>query len=560
MIVVGIVALIISFIGYYKQIQKQCRANIFIIPVIYISIVTSIIYLAGLLNILLLSVWFITILGIIYFLKNLKYKISISKKSILPLIVVIVIVTYLIYFCIGGIYADGDTLTHWGRIVRDMCTDNMFPNFETKDITVYQSYPPASACWIYYFNSLVGYSEATSMFAQGLWIVAGCISIFSLSKKIFSDLIIAIFSILILFINGSVDTLMVDTLLGVITFSALVIMGQKSLEKRYTLVIPFLIVIPTIKNSGILFAIFVLLYILVIKEKEEKLNIRKSLAYISIPIASLLLWQAHIKMVYSNAENTRHSLSTKSMLEVASGRPFTSMRTIVHNFINRWFSFNSSFEWEIIITGILLIVIIIIFNRNRFELKKYIYIVFIYSIYKIMLLLMYMFNMPDGSAYYIVSYERYQLTLNIILLFFIVNIFIELIESDKRSGLVAGIIVAILSVYITTKAGLINIIIRPDYSYGGVHRTYSMYIKENPYLYKSSVCIYINDTFMPMLYAEYSFGNENCTTTNSADEIEDIIKTNDSRFKYVLIYDQTEEIKQVLIELGYSEETRIIVL
>lgn len=114
------------------------------------------------------------------------------------------------------------------------------------------------------------------------------------------------------------------------------------------MVLPFLLVITMIKNSGILFVVFLVIYTLLVDDIDKQTKAKITVCFMLPALISFLFWQAHIKMVYVNANASRHSMSLNYMRHVFEERSIEQDRCILGNFMKIWFLFDRSYEWQII--------------------------------------------------------------------------------------------------------------------------------------------------------------------------------------------------------------------
>ena len=250
------VALIMGFAGYFNYLVNVKQISVFIAPSVIITAICAVMYLCGLVNIMLFGLYTVIGVGIIlvwYYRKSICFD-EIRKNKFAVMLCVLLFI-YLIYYTYSGVYVDGDTMTHWGVIVRSMCQDNRLPNFMNTEIA-YQSYPPATACWSYFFLKVFGYGEGKALFAQGLWMLTCAIACFEFNKtkSKWGSMLAAV---CVLFSLRWLDSLVVDVILALsVTAAAVGIYEYRSdIQKQLFVVLPFMLVIPMIKNICLLLPI-----------------------------------------------------------------------------------------------------------------------------------------------------------------------------------------------------------------------------------------------------------------------------------------------------------------
>lgn len=463
-----IVGFVLAFLGYAKYLIR-INASIWYIPSVIISGIACFMYMAGILNIMPLMVYIILGFGIFLLLRN-KEKIELSvNNTVIFSIVILGLCMWLIYYLRGALYADGDSMTHWGRIIRSMVKDDRLPNFMNREIYC-QAYPPASACWIYFITYIFGFSERIAMFAQDSWILLGAITLFGLNKlkgkKYILMNIIILFNVLLLFIN-SFDTLIVDILLASVTVTGLVVIADDELSDRYRIYILSVLfaILPMIKNSGFIFVVFLLLALVFVWERKQ--NIKSIIILLSPSVTFFVLWNAHIKMVFAAANETRHSIGVNYMFNLFKSRDAEQLKTISDAFVKKWFSNNISMEWEVwvaLLVG-LLVGGVLYKEKHKYLLKMLTYNILIYLLYKIGMYGMYIFNMAGEDALRVAAYERYQWTFSLIMSFFITYVVALLLTENKAIIMSVGLFLIMPLLFF--KIMPLDTFVRPDYENGG---------------------------------------------------------------------------------------------
>ena len=555
------------------EIKKETLIdyNIYILPALVITTITGIMYVAGILNIMLLAAIVLLSLGIflfIYSFSSLSKKFSFSRKSCIPLLFIVLTLVYCMWYLWDGVYADGDTMNHWAVIVREMINDNRLPNFANTSIAC-QSYPPATACWIYYFDLIVGYSEMNSLIAQVMWIIFSATTLFSLNKKryIVVDLLIEVVIVyLVQFTSCSIDSLKVDSLLGVVTLAAIVTVKNIQ-EKDWWVILGYIVTITMIKNSGLLLSLFVVAcYYTVAKitNTDVKNTKVRSAVMSAVAISTFYLWQRHIALVYEQASATRHGLRLGSMKGIFDARTPDEIKSLIINFFVKWFSFNSgSSEWLIIILISVLAISCIVLNNLKKNIVKAVYIcnLLAYIVYKIGLLGMYLFNMPGQEAVEIAEYVRYQETIDIVIILSAIYFIYELVDMAdvKIRKLLLGVVVVIccLCAYVNVD----RIFTRPDYVNGGLHRKiYSLINQSNTGIEYGDKALAYNSWNLHITTISYSVNNYESKVTYDVSDLQEALDSNSNDYDCIIISTIDSEVVNFLKDNGFSEETFIIEL
>lgn len=547
----------LSMIGGVVYLVNSKKIGIFLAPAIMVALITCLMYIAGLLNIMPIMAYGILFSGFILGIKGIrKVNWGFKRENIIPFCFISLILVWLFWYLNGALYADGDTMTHWGRIVRSIYQDNRLPNFINNEIYC-QSYPPATACWIYFVMKFTGYSEAIALCAQDIWIVLGAVSLFNLrdetviynKKFILMDVIILIGVLMYL---NSFDTLIVDVLLASVTITAFSIIADKKLNRKSKVWMLAIIaaVLPIIKNSGILFSAFIVVLAVAFlgSEKKEKLTILINLGL--PPLILFYLWKSHIEMVYYSAESTRHSIGFDYMKSIYLSRSKEDLNTIFQSFISKWFSLNISLEWQILalLTGLVIILIFFKYECNKC-LKIYVLNIIGYSVYKIGMLAMYLFNMAGEDALHVAAYERYEWTYSLVMMFSVIFFALKIIEYYNKNTLprLSSFMICLMMLFLIYMIP-IETFLKPNYIDGGVHRRLEALIIHSDYNVEGKkVLVYSEDKYA-FFYVKFTFDNEEADATSDCMIVDSILKSNLNGYEYLIIDSNNEQIQDILIQ------------
>lgn len=179
---------IISMSGFVFFVERKTKIQVEFLPIIVLSIITVILFLGGILNILPLSTMMLFIIGIILFFKEIVISYQLKKmkekvkKYLTPGIIIFAIFNIIYFFILfNQKLLHYDNFSHWAVIVKSMLMNDSLPNFEDPILT-FNSYPPGSALFIYYFNRILGVGEGLSLYAQMIMILASLLTLYSFSS------------------------------------------------------------------------------------------------------------------------------------------------------------------------------------------------------------------------------------------------------------------------------------------------------------------------------------------------------------------------------------------
>ena len=135
----------ISTVGTFELIRKVSgdEVNIYFLPSLTVAIQVSVLFMAGLLNLLPETAYGLYLVGFagfvysVYKNKNLTFlKSYFNPGYILMLALFLLFAVYLR----GKVFTYTDNFTHWGLVVKTMLQTNRYPNF--KDTLIeFQEYP-----------------------------------------------------------------------------------------------------------------------------------------------------------------------------------------------------------------------------------------------------------------------------------------------------------------------------------------------------------------------------------------------------------------------------------
>ena len=464
MTLIKILLFILSTLGLWELMRCYFnKVDISFIPGITIAIQSSLLFIAGLLNILLEVTYLIYGIGLIsivlkiYKNKSIKFIRSYLNPSYVFLGLSLIVMGI---FLKGKVFTHYDDFSHWALIVRRIVETNRFPNF-TDTLIEYQEYPVGSAAFIFFVIKLTCGSESMQMLAQVYVMVASIIPLFSLSKKswLLVAFVISSFTNYVLVYNTAVTSLLVDTLLPLVAMSGLLytlLYCKHDAGKREIVPIVFyLIQIIQIKNSGLLFIAFISLAVLVNLIKGKNKAVR--LSVVILPIVSFFLWHKHCQYVFDTSELSKHAMTSANYMKVFGSKSTKDIILIRDSLIEWVFSWKDS--WLTI--AIFLVTIVLAFFLNRKECRKALGLFFIaillFITYQIGIYGMYLYSMPGGEATQLAGIERYEKTIVISMLYLSMIPIIDIISMDCSSKRIKALIASIVMVImIFTQMGIIE--------------------------------------------------------------------------------------------------------
>lgn len=432
----------LSVYGYLRRIGRFLRMEF--APGVFFTGLCSVMFFAGILNILPETAWAVCGCGVYLAAQSLRRKESV-KDFLCPGMVFFFLASGLLLILLHGtVLTDYDDFSHWGTVLKVMYTKHRFPNYADSTIT-YQSYPTGSAAFVYYFLTVSGItSEWFQLVIQSVFQIGLLTSLFLFVRGVWGWIFAAgTAGLLLLCSNGPIN-LLVDTLLPLIAVAALCLCFyyRSDLTGRCLWVLPYLIALTAVKNSGLLLALFLLLYLLMHLGKENR---RIWLQLGSIPALTLLLWQKHVLLVFDNGMNSRHAMSAESITNTFSQKDLSALTEVARLFLQEVFSLTNPFLY-LLIAGLLVLLLHRFFGLHLTWDHRHLLLFAgaAYLIYQIGVLAMYLTTMPYGEAILLAGYSRYHRT---ILILCGSCLFLVLADSMTKTGkreVTAGLLTLLL--------------------------------------------------------------------------------------------------------------------
>ncbi len=440
--IIRIILLCISCYGWCAYMVHKKKIKVEFALSTLIAGIGSIVFFAGILNMLAEISFFICGLGILLASCSLVKRESIRQMLSPGMVVFLVALIALGGLLYGTKYTGYDNFSHWGVVARLIVRENRFPNMQD-EIVSFQSYPTGSASFIYYVCKITGiHAEWMMLYAQAVAIVALLIPIFAFVKKKSSIIIGICTVVLALCAVEPLSELHVDTLLVAAgTAGFLLCLFKDKIFEHYWAIIPNLIFLISIKNSGVFFVVIIIAYIIVFTTKKDW---KKISLFILSSIFTLLAWQKHVKNVFSDGMTAKHSLSLEYFKNVFGDKDKDEILEILYNFLENVFSIHNEFIIFLVLALGLIAIAKYMKCTNLADIKKKIvFYVVIYILYQLSLLGMYIFSMPTNEAINVASYDRYHMTMVTFLIMVLMVEFIQIRWSNKNAAM-GGIILMLI--------------------------------------------------------------------------------------------------------------------
>ena len=441
---VRLLLLAVSCYGYMRFLSKKVRIE-FSISILFTGICCTM-FFAGILNILKETAYFILLFGLVLTALSLKRKDPIKEIFCPGIIFFILCAVILLPIMYGAFFTHYDDFSHWGTAVKVLYTQNRFPNFSDK-IIAFQSYPVGSSVFIYYFLTVTGIqSEWFQMYVQAIFMIGILSSFFVFAKNWFSWITTAVVSWIFLVCNNGLMNLLVDTLLPIIALGGLCICiyYRDSLDKNILWIIPHMVALVAIKNSGIMFAAFLLLFVLPYFYPRKLIRWGTACLF---PLATLLLWQKHVKLVFGNGLTAKHSMSIEHIANTYSEKSYEDFANIIDAYLEELMSPDNPAIYLLLAIGLWLVLSKVIRNDTVAVTRSLVInAVACYFLYAIGMLGMYLTTMPYGEAIQLAGFARYHRSILILCGGYLYFAILILVPTNRKSFLLRIIAYVLVSV------------------------------------------------------------------------------------------------------------------
>ena len=433
--------LAISLGGYLLCLRKRIRIEL-AVGVLFAGI-GSAMFAAGILHILKETAWLLFAWGLYLSFQEAKawrgnkrfHALRGSDNAAFTLIYLVLAAIFFFVLLFRSKFTHYDNFSHWGVAAKLVSQKDMFPNASDTNLTFY-SYPLGSAAFIYYITEIAGTApEWLQMWAQAMLMVGMLAGLFVFGKGVVC-LGAACAGIVILlcgntdFVDLLVDTLMPVTAVGAMAFC---IYYKGDLHKQLLFVIPYVVFLAAIKNSGILFAVLILGYAL-ISIPRTKENLKKWLIAAAGPAAAVFFWNKHVEQIFDGGTLSKHAMHMDNFRQVVAEKTPDDLMEITKAF-GLSVAQNATVVLYLFLTGLFLYLVcrIVLKKDCRMLRDTLLFAGISYLLYQFGLLGMYILTMPLSEALVMAGFERYHQTILIFVSGLVLMAFIQEIH-DSGDG------------------------------------------------------------------------------------------------------------------------------
>ena len=381
----------------------------------------SAMFIAGILHILKETAWLIFAMGLyLAFLHVKKWNteecvryVRENGNGVFALIFMVAAGIFFGVLLYENKFTHYDNFSHWGVAAKIISRKDMFPNGLDTNLT-FASYPLGSASFIYFFTEIMGdASEWLQMWSQAILMAGMLVGLFAFAKG--AACLIAVCGGIVILLCGNVGftSLLVDTLLPVTAIGAmsLCIYYKKDLQKQLPLIIPYVIFLVSIKNSGALFAALILGFAL-FSIPRTKENGKAWLIAAASPVAVTFFWNKHVEQSFDEGSFSKHAMRMDNFQQVVAKKTTEDLLEIARVFGATVGQSILPVVWLLLLGLLLLLFCRFAFKKDCAELRTTLCFAGIsYLLYQLGMLGMYILTMPLEEAMMMAGYERYHQTI-----------------------------------------------------------------------------------------------------------------------------------------------------
>lgn len=413
---------LVSLFGYVRLLIHHCGVKPAFAPLTVMSLQTLAVYIAGLTGIpgaMKVTVCVLQAGGAAAFIGCLladRRRADALRNAALASFALLLV--WIGYAIVGEKVRICDNFTHWIQIARVMLENGRLPISSDRVIT-FTSYPPGSACFIYYMCACLHYEEWYLIAAQAMLIAACVITVAGVLPRnaLVYTAAVFVFSIACTVFTEQIYDLLVDGLLAALTCAGLfyVIHCLKTGKQPDFLCLgPILSVLVLTKNSGLFFAAFIVIFGIAAAKPRDGSRKRILLCAL-IPAALYAAWQLHVHLIFADASSGKHALSAKYYSMILKNKSPEDILATLKAFAARTWT-----KHRIRIVILTVLGIGIAAWKKKIRLPRCISslpaaaLVF-YAVYLLGMVCVYIFSMRQREAVRLGGYFRYFKTMEIVI-------------------------------------------------------------------------------------------------------------------------------------------------
>ena len=430
--------LLVSMTGCLLYMTGRYRIRLEFAPALYMALGSSLMFAAGILNVMPQMVWALFAGGFGLLAVSRKRGYRFSKRDVILYGGFLGLLVWFWWLMRGAHFTSYDNFSHWATIVKCMLRTDRLPGFADTVIR-FQSYPPGSSLYIYYVCRILGTAESCFLWAQAGMLSAFlfCLAAFVSKKNWYGICFPVLYGIWALSANNTIYELRVDTLLPLAGVAAVAIIYyyRKKPDKAQGCAGVLFVLLVNIKNSGVFFfgagVVFLLVYAGPYIRRHKLYFVNTCLLP---PLAAVFLWKRHVALVFPEGMSSKHAMSIENYGQQIAKKTTEDILQIGLEILGRFVSPEHVEVWMMLLVTLLLLTLLLagqpVSGVIRLAAASWSWL----AVYTVSLYGMYLFSMPSGEALLLASYDRYILSVLIFIYGMIVIYMLQALDSHRDSG------------------------------------------------------------------------------------------------------------------------------
>lgn len=577
-LILKILVLGLSFAGYAAFFTKRFGIHPLIAPAVVIPSIGVVMLLAGILNIMLMTVYLLYAVGIGLLIYTLIINKGVAGLLHPACMVPLAALGWMLWRLQGAQVYSIDNFHHWFKVLNVLLTRDALPNFSTPVIT-FQAYPTGSASYLYYALRLVGNREDLAIIAQLMMLVVFCLPLFALPKKgkALAWVVLAGFLAVALSRLYERDTLLVDDLQAFIGIGAIAMAYyyRDNLDKALLCLTPITIYMGLIKNSAMFFIAMTVVFFLVVRKDKQRGGLLKAVIYLVVlPTLVFFLWSRHVAQVFDSGlgygMQAKHALNLSAYYSQAKAWGVNRLPELTTSVFKQAFGkqyFPGTLALVSTLAACLLTIPLWIGGKTREAIRSILLLAFAwlgYVLWEAGIVGMFAVSMPWDETETLACAERYMMT-GIVYMFGLMTL--SAVESVNHWPSVSKAAAKVTVVALALACGLMPLYYSDFPGQWGAPirnnpvRSYFAALKEKYPVYFGEGCMYITDHdnqyYMLNKYIQTDFLSSNALplTTAGAETPAEIVRLaveHAKDFDFLIVDTANEEIMDGLSEAMYQ--------
>lgn len=469
MLAVRLGILFLSALGWLGYLQKKMRVELAL--GVLLTGIGSLMFVAGIFHIMKEAAWLVFFSGLWLLVREIR-SVPAGKNGIrvfltgictsgMAAFAVFAVLFMLLLF--RSEFTHYDNFSHWGVVAQVINRKDMFPNQSDTNVT-FTSYPLGSAAFIYYITEIVGTApEWLQMWAQAVLMAGILASVFVFGRGLVCFFTATASIVVLLAGNTPFVDLLVDTLLPVTAVGAMAfcIYYKDELADKVWFLIPYVIFLVSVKNSGMLFGVMILVYgIAVIPKNRENAN--KIVALVLAPLLTTFFWNRHVEQLFDDGAVSKHAMRMDNFRQILADKTTDDLVAILEAFWQKTLASKEILVYLVLISCVVLLFRKIILRKDCRKAGMILLVTVSFCVaFQLGILGMYILTMPIEEALMMAGYERYHQTAVVFAAGMVLITVLQELEAcrPQRYGMFFSVILAVISLQLTVLA------VNPNFGY-----------------------------------------------------------------------------------------------